>query len=182
MGFDSYLKTINEKTGMTVDDFKAQAAAKNLTTYKEVLAWLKTDYGLGHGHANLVAQLVTKSDEVYAPQADKMADLFKGAKAHWRPSYDALAAKLLTFGPDVKLGANRSYINATRNSKKFAILDPATKDRFDVGIKLKGVEPNGRYEAAGAWNEMVTHRVQISDPGQIDDDLLAWLHRAYDAA
>jgi len=29
---------------------------------------------------------------------------------------------------------------------------------------------------------MVTHRVRITDPAQIDDDVLDWLRRAYDAA
>ena len=29
---------------------------------------------------------------------------------------------------------------------------------------------------------MVTHRVRITDPKQIDTDVLVWLKRAYDAA
>ena len=29
---------------------------------------------------------------------------------------------------------------------------------------------------------MVTHRVRISDPKQIDKEVLAWLKQAYDAA
>jgi len=55
-------------------------------------------------------------------------------------------------------------------------------DRFDIGIKLKGVAPAGRLEAAVSWNNMVSHRVRISDPKQIDAKLLAWLEQAYDAA
>jgi hypothetical protein len=48
--------------------------------------------------------------------------------------------------------------------------------------KLKGVKPTGRLEAAGSWNAMVTHRVRIGDPRQIDKAVLAWLRQAYDAA
>jgi hypothetical protein len=29
---------------------------------------------------------------------------------------------------------------------------------------------------------MVTHRVRISDPKQVDGEVLAWLKRAYEAA
>jgi hypothetical protein len=29
---------------------------------------------------------------------------------------------------------------------------------------------------------MVTHRVSITDPDQIDEEVLAWLKQAYDAA
>ena len=52
---------------------------------------------------------------------------------------------------------------------------------MDIGIKLKGVAPTEQFEAAGSWNAMVTHRVRISDPKQIDAEVLAWLRQAYDA-
>ena len=75
-----------------------------------------------------------------------------------------------------------TYINVVRKGKKFAILQPSTAERFDIGLKLKGVKPAERFEAAGSWNAMVTHRVRISDPKQIDKEVLAWLRQAYDAA
>ena len=62
------------------------------------------------------------------------------------------------------------------------IVEPATPERFDIGLKLKGVAPAGRLEPAGAWNAMVTHRVRVSDPKQIDAQVLAWLKLAYTAA
>lgn len=97
-------------------------------------------------------------------------------------AYDALAANINKFGADVTISANRSYINVQRSGKKFAILEPSTADCFDIGIKLKGVTPTERFETAGTWNTMVTHRVSISDPKQIDDEVLSWLKQAYDAA
>ena len=80
------------------------------------------------------------------------------------------------------LAPTRSYISLTRRGKKFAILDPATADRFDVGLKLKGVAPAGRLEAAGNWNNMVTHRVRLSSPETADDELVGWLRQAYEAS
>ena len=69
-----------------------------------------------------------------------------------------------------------------RRGKKFAIIDPATADRLDVGIKLKGVAATDRLTPAGSWNNMVTHRVRVGNPTEIDAELLAWLRQAYDAA
>jgi len=37
-------------------------------------------------------------------------------------------------------------------------------------------------ELAGAWNAMVTHRVRIGDPKELDRSLLSWLRRAYERA
>ncbi len=52
MTFQAYMDTIKAKTGKTPDDFKSLAAEKGLVEYPEIFAWLKSDYGLGHGHAN----------------------------------------------------------------------------------------------------------------------------------
>jgi hypothetical protein len=74
-----------------------------------------------------------------------------------------------------------TYLNLCRGGKKFAIVQ-TTANRLDIGLKLKGVKPTQRFEAAGSWNAMVTHRVRISDPKQIDKQVLAYLKQAYDAA
>lgn len=83
--------------------------------------------------------------------------------------------------PILKVAPTNSYISILRKSKKFAILQ-VTSDRFDIGIKLKGMKATDRFESAGTWNAMVTHRVQISEPKQIDKEVLAWLKQAYEAA
>ncbi len=58
----------------------------------------------------------------------------------------------------------------------------STANRIDIGIQLKNVAPVGRFEAAVKCNNLVTHRVRISDPLQIDSELLSWLKQAYEAA
>ena len=85
------------------------------------------------------------------------------------------------FGADIEVSPNLTYINLCRGTKKFAIVQAAV-ERLDIGIKLKGTKPTGRFEAAGSWNAMVTHRARITDPKQIDKELLTWLRQAYDAA
>jgi hypothetical protein len=32
-----------------------------------------------------------------------------------------------------------------------AILQPSSVERLDIGVKLKGVRPEGRFEVAGSW-------------------------------
>jgi hypothetical protein len=51
-----------------------------------------------------------------------------------------------------------------------------------VGLKLKGVTPSGRLEAAGSWNAMVTHRVRLATVGEVDKELVEWLKQAYEQA
>lgn len=181
MTFQAYLDNIQAKTGKSPDDFRMLANRKGLVKAGEIVAWLKQDFSLGHGHAMAIAHLLVHPDPGSISADDKLGALFAGNKDRWRKPYDALAAKIARFGPDVELSPNQTYVNVLRG-KKFAILQPSAGDRFDIGIKLKGVTPSGRLEAAGAWNQMVTHRVRIGAPKEIDAEVIAWLKEAYDAA
>ena len=52
MTYKAYLDNIQAKTGKTPEDYRNEAKKKGLVKYGELLKWLKTDCGLGHGHAN----------------------------------------------------------------------------------------------------------------------------------
>ena len=69
-----------------------------------------------------------------------------------------------------------------RRSKQFALVQPSTKTRVDLGIKLKGLEPIGRLEASGSFNAMVSHRVRLTSVDDVDDDVKSWLKQAYEQA
>jgi hypothetical protein len=182
MTYQAYLNTIKAKTGKAPADFQKLAAKKGLTRYPELMLWLKSEFGLGHGHANLIAHEIVNADKPKATPDEAIAKLFSGKKEIWHGAYDALVSKLAKFGTDVTVSSTSSYISLLRNGKKFGIVMPSSAERLDIGIKLKGVAPTARMETAGTWHNMVTHRVRITDSKQIDKELLTWLKQAYDAA
>jgi hypothetical protein len=55
MSFQAYIDNIKAKTGKTPEDFKKLAEKKGLLKPEvkamEIVAWLKKDHELGHGHA-----------------------------------------------------------------------------------------------------------------------------------
>ena len=63
MSFQAYLDNVEEKTGKTPNDFIAEAKKKNLTEFKDIIAWLKTDYNLGTGHARAIAYVIRNGAE-----------------------------------------------------------------------------------------------------------------------
>ena len=99
MTYQAYLDTIKAKTGKTPEDFRVLAAKKGLTQYGEIMAWLKADYGLGHGHANVIAQSIVHADEPKVKPDDRIAKLFAGSKDKWRKPYDTLLANLTNSAP-----------------------------------------------------------------------------------
>jgi hypothetical protein len=58
MSFQAYLDAVEEKTGKTPNEFIAEAKKKNLTEFKDIITWLKKDYGLGLGHARAIAYVI----------------------------------------------------------------------------------------------------------------------------
>ena len=60
MSFQAYLDNIEEKTGKTPRQFIAEAKKKKLTKSKDIIAWLKEDYGLGLGHARALDYVIRK--------------------------------------------------------------------------------------------------------------------------
>ena len=52
MTYKAYMDNIYAKTGKTPEDYRKTAQEKGLSKYGDLLKWLKSDCGLGHGHAN----------------------------------------------------------------------------------------------------------------------------------
>jgi hypothetical protein len=63
MSFQAYLDNVKEKTGKTPNEFIAEAKEKNITEFKDIIAWLKKDYDLGTGHARAVAYVIQHGAE-----------------------------------------------------------------------------------------------------------------------
>ena len=58
MSFQAYLDNVEEKTGKTPNEFIAEAKKKNITEHRDIISWLKSDYGLGLGHARAIAYVI----------------------------------------------------------------------------------------------------------------------------
>jgi hypothetical protein len=174
-------KNIEAQTGKSVADWVAAARASGHAKHGEILKWLKTEHGLGHGYANFLA-LRTLEARAPAPAGDDPVDgLFAGPKAALRPVYDQLLAAVEGFGPDVEVAPKKNNVSL-RRKKQFGLLQPSTATRLDIGLILKDTPTTDRLEASGSFNAMFTHRVRVAGAGDIDAELIAWLRKAYDAA
>ena len=63
MSFQAYLDNVEKQTGITPRQFIALADEAGFTLGSKsglVVAWLKETYGIGHGHANALAHVITK--------------------------------------------------------------------------------------------------------------------------
>lgn len=58
----SYFPSIEEKYGRPISEWQTLIRSSELTTHMELVSWLKSDHGLGHGHANALVAHTLKED------------------------------------------------------------------------------------------------------------------------
>jgi hypothetical protein len=176
------LESLGEKTGKDLSEWLKIIRAAKRTKHGEIIKLLKEEHGVKHGYANQIALAALRPADAPAPEGDDLvAAQYAGAKAALRPVYDALVALARTFGDDVEVSPKKAYVSL-RRSKQFAIIQPTTTARVDVGINLKGRPAAGRLENSGSFNAMVSHRVRVSGLAEIDKELEGWLRAAYENA
>jgi hypothetical protein len=67
MSFQSYLDNIELKTGKTPNEFIALAKEKGFTLETkagDIVAWLKEDFDLGHGHAMAMVKVIKTGPKI----------------------------------------------------------------------------------------------------------------------
>lgn len=163
-----------EKTGKSLDAWKALLKAKSFAKHSEAVNFLKKEHGVTHGFANTIVTLSKEEDN--SPE-DLVNNQYKG-KESLLPIYHSLLDYMSSLGNDVTVTPKKSTVSIIRK-RQFALIKPATKTRIDLGLKIKDKPTTARLQNSGPFGTMCTHRVQLSDPGQVDDELKGWIKEAY---
>lgn len=171
-----------EKTGKPLAEWYQILGAAKVAKHGDILKLLKGEYGVTHGYANTISTLFRQQQAGGPPpDADLVAAQYDGAKASLRPVYDAVLTAVARFGPDVEIAPKKTYVSL-RRSKQFAIVQPTTRTRVDLGLNLKDAESTPRLEGGKVFSGMCTHRVSLFSPAEVDAEVVAWLKEAYEQA
>lgn len=174
------IENLHKNTGKTLDQWIEIVIGENLAKHGEIIKFLKDKHGLTHGYANLIAHKAKGSDAGSVDNQDELITKQYQGKEHLKAFYDQLMNKISKFGKDIEIAPKNSYVSL-RRKKQFATLNPATKTRFEIGINLKGQEPKGKLETEKP-NAMCSHKINLTDISQIDEEVIQWIRTAYDNA
>jgi hypothetical protein len=149
-------------------------------THAERRAWLR-EQGLSSNHASAVLWW-EKNGAAIEAGGDPLVDRqYSGGKEPLRPVYERVAAFIAGLGDDVEPGPRGTYVSFGR-PKQFALVQPSTKTRVDVGLRLPGAAAAGRLADAGSFGSgSITHRVALAAVEDVDAELEGWLRDAYEA-
>ena len=111
--------------------------------------------------------------------ADELIDAQYADRPRLRPVLDAVLAALPALGA-VTVQARKTLVSLVGPRRTFGVVQATTKNRVDLGLRLDNEKPGGRLLVArdiGAANL----RIPLTGPGDLDEEALGWLRRAYDA-
>jgi predicted transport protein len=175
------IANIEKATGKKLSDWIAIVNKSGFAKHGELVSFLKDKYGFTHGNANTIVHFA-KQSHAGAPENDTdwITEQYKG-KENLKPWYDKIMAEINKMGKDIEVAPKKAYVSL-RRKKQFAILQPSTKDRLDIGLNIKSVVPSGTVEDGSKWNAMCTHRIKLTDEKAINKELFNWIKQAYEQA
>jgi hypothetical protein len=168
---------IPQKTGKPIADWFSIISKSQLEKHGQIVKLLKEQHGVTHGFANLITSGFLQRGQQPAAGTDLIEAQYSGAKQPLKTIYTSII-KQLTHLKDLEIAPKKTYVSL-RHNKQFAIIQPSTKTRVDIGVNLPGESATERLELAGSFNAMVSHRVRVTDTSQIDDELIGWMIQAY---
>lgn len=175
------IDNLEKKFGKSLDKWIKIVNKEKLVKHGEILKFLKESHGFTHGYANLVSMKARKADAGSAENTDQLVEDQYNGKENLLSIYNKIIAEISKFGKDIEIAPKKASVSL-RRKKQFALIQPSTKTRIDLGLKLKDVENQGKLEGSGPFGIMCTHRIKISDSKEVDKEVLSWLKEAYEKA
>ncbi|MBE1302313.1 MAG: DUF4287 domain-containing protein [Alteromonadaceae bacterium] len=174
------LANIPDKTGKALADWLVLLKNSELEKHGQLVKLLKTEHQVTHGFANLIVHEYLNQGSA-KEEVDLLDVPYARGKEGLIPLRDELIKIIKGLGGGVEIAPKKNYVSL-RHKKQFALVQPSTKTRIDLGINLKGVEPVGKLQPSGSLGSMVSHKIAIHALADIDDEVEAWLKRAFEAA
>lgn len=173
------LENIEKSTGKSFDDFSKDIAGTGLKKHGQIVTYLKSEQGMGHGNANLVAKLFREEQEGGPAAADDLlAAQYAGAKSGLYAIYQEVTTVATSLGDDVEQVIQKTGVSFRRN-KQFLLVQAPSSKRVQLGLNLDTTPADERVQETTG---MCTHRVDITSVDDVDDAVAGWIGAAYDSA
>jgi len=176
------IKNMPEKTGKSLEAWFDLIEKRNLSTHSEIMTLIKGDHGVTHGFANTISLLFRQKAAGGPPTVEALIAAQYEKKPQHKPIYDHLVSEVSQFGSDVEIAPKKAYVSIRRR-KQFAIIQPSTKTRMDLGLNLDPEMPSTELLIKGdKWSGMCSHRIEIHTIEEITPEVIDWLRKAYNRA
>ena len=174
---DQSVQRLLRQTGQDVAAWKAKIAQAAPADEVALRAWLKAEGVTGYSAQLLRWETFGYPDFITA-SADSLVDAQYADRPHLRPIYDAVLKAVAELG-DVTIQTRKTYVSLVTPRRTFARIQPTTRTRVDIGLRLDGVPPAGRLKPCKVHDSMPV-QFGLASVGDLDDEAKAWLRATYE--
>ncbi len=169
-------RQLHERTGQAVTAWNQRIATEGFSDERALRAWLTEQGVTGYAQSLLVMERFGYPD-FFLASADELIEGQYADHPQLRPSFDAIfdAAGL----GEVVVQTRKTYVSLVTPRRTFARIQPTTKQRVDLGLRLEGQEPGGRLLPCKI-HETMPLQISLTTPDEVDAALLGWLQQAYE--
>lgn len=172
-----WVRLLEESTGEVLGTWNARVQQKGFLDEQSLRGWLNKQGVSGYAQTLLVMERFGYPDYLVA-SADQLLERQYADRPQLRPICDAILAAALEFG-EVVIQARKTYISLVSARRTFARVQPTTKNRLDLGLRLEGQEPGGRLQPSSI-HETMKLQISLTSVEEVDEEVIRWLRRAYD--
>ncbi len=172
-----WVRVLEKQTGEGLDAWNRRIGSLRTRDERGLRAWLATHGVTGYAQSLLVMERFGYPDFVLA-SAGQLIEQQYSDRPSLRPIYDAIVTAATRCG-DVVIQARKSYVSLVTPRRTFARVQPATKARVDLGLRLENRRPGGRLHSSKI-HETMPLQINLTSLDEVDSEVEKWLRRAYD--
>lgn len=170
-------RLLQERTGESAAAWNQRIAKEGFNDEQSLRAWLTQQGVTGYAQSLLVMERFGYPDFLLA-SADELIDGQYADRPQLRPIFEAILAAAAGLR-DVTIQARKTYVSLVTPRRTFARIQPTTKSRVDLGLRLEGYTPGGRLQPSKIHASMQV-QVGLAPGDELDSEILGWLQEAYE--
>jgi len=172
-----WIRVLEERTGEGLETWNKRIQDAQIGDQQSLRLWLETRGVTGYAQSLLVMERFGYPDFMSA-SADQLIDAQYEDRPQLRPVFDAILNTVLEFG-NVVIQARKTYLSLVSPRRTFARVQPTTKTRLDLGLRLEGQKPGGLL-LPSTIHETMRLQISLTSVDQVDAEVVSWLLKAYD--
>jgi len=165
-----------ERTGQDLAAWNQRIQAEGFKDEKELRTWLRAQGVTGYAQSLLVMEQFGYPDFMLS-SAGELIDGQYADRPGLRPILEAILAAADGLG-EVTVQARKTYVSLVSPRRTFARIQPTTKQRLDLALRLEGQKPGGRL-LPSKIHETTPLQISLTSLDEVDAEVLGWLQRAY---
>ena len=174
---DMSARLLKERTGEGVEEWNRRIKRERVENEEDLRAWLTKQGVTGYAQSLLVMERFGYPDFMLATAGELIEGQYAD-RPRLRPIFDAVIDAASGLG-NVTIQARKTFVSLVSPRRTFARIQPTTRDRVDLSLRLEGRKPSGRLKASKI-HETMPLRVELTARSDVDSDVLRWLQKAYD--